>query len=429
MPKFIAETSNTKHLLQKILEEPQLVSIIQNLPTQVLGKLINHIGLEDAGEIVALSTTPQLEKIFDEDLWRNSRPGQEESFDPKRFTTWLEILGEMGPKHTADKLTEMDEDFICMALSYQLLVVNVDEIALQLSGREEGDFKSDQIEKALECSIGHEFEQFWVLAKTQDAWDTTLDILLSLDENHHDFFIRLMERLNAASNNYIEDNGGLYNVLTNDEQLQSDVAFDRELRREKEGFVSPQSAANFLKLAASTELDEILKSKDQDPITRSYFKNYGTSGSTAPAQSRKSEDNNPQETSAVTAFINLLQEAEVLPAQERVLLLQNSKTDKHKHQFLEEALGKLADGDLELHSKRIQELSYLANILISGKSHKGRRFRPNEAAEEALTICEIGLKYLNKVGASSKDSDPVLKSYDFIKLFRLGWNIRSTESK
>lgn len=117
MPKLIAETSNTKHLLQKILEEPQLVSIIQNLPTQVLGKLINHIGLEDAGEIVALSTTPQLEKIFDEDLWRNSRPGQEESFDPKRFTTWLEILGEMGPKHTADKLTEMDEDFICMALS------------------------------------------------------------------------------------------------------------------------------------------------------------------------------------------------------------------------------------------------------------------------------------------------------------------------
>ena len=51
------------------------------------------------------------------------------------------------------------------------------------------------------------------------------------------------------STDYIEDNGGLYEVLTSDETFEADVAGDREDRRAEKGHVAPSSAAAFLKLA------------------------------------------------------------------------------------------------------------------------------------------------------------------------------------
>ena len=38
---------------------------------------------------------------------------------------------------------------------------------------------------------------------------------------------------------HIEDNGGLYEVLTTEEQVLSDVASDREERRKDAGYVAP----------------------------------------------------------------------------------------------------------------------------------------------------------------------------------------------
>ena len=62
-------------LLLRILERPALVAAVRELPGAVLGKLIEHVGLEDAGELVALATTEQLERVFDDDLWRAERAG------------------------------------------------------------------------------------------------------------------------------------------------------------------------------------------------------------------------------------------------------------------------------------------------------------------------------------------------------------------
>ena len=61
-------------LLLRILERPALVAAVRELPGAVLGKLIDRIRLEDAGELVALATTAQLERVFD-DIWRAERAG------------------------------------------------------------------------------------------------------------------------------------------------------------------------------------------------------------------------------------------------------------------------------------------------------------------------------------------------------------------
>lgn len=57
--------------------------------------MIQRCGLEDCGELLALATTEQLSAVFDLDLWRTDRHG-EELFDASRFCSWLEVLADLG---------------------------------------------------------------------------------------------------------------------------------------------------------------------------------------------------------------------------------------------------------------------------------------------------------------------------------------------
>src|SRR5881275_1586536 len=83
-------------LLMRILERPGLAAAVRELPGAVLGKLIDRIGLEDAGDLVALASTAQLERVFDDDLWRPDRVGGDETFRPERFALWLRVMLEAG---------------------------------------------------------------------------------------------------------------------------------------------------------------------------------------------------------------------------------------------------------------------------------------------------------------------------------------------
>src|SRR5438132_8325696 len=94
------------NLLLRILERPGLVAAVRELPGAVLGKLIDRIGLEDAGELVALATTAQLERVFDDDLWRADQAGGDEIFRPERFALWLRVMLEAGDSFLVERLSE-----------------------------------------------------------------------------------------------------------------------------------------------------------------------------------------------------------------------------------------------------------------------------------------------------------------------------------
>jgi antitoxin VapB len=66
---------SSTQLLMRILERPELVLAVRELPAPVLGSMIDCIGLEDAGELVALAST-ELERLFDQDLWQAAAPGR-----------------------------------------------------------------------------------------------------------------------------------------------------------------------------------------------------------------------------------------------------------------------------------------------------------------------------------------------------------------
>lgn len=394
-------------LLDRILQEPELVAQVQNLEARTLGRLIGQIGLEDAGEIIALATTDQLRQIFEEDLWRAERPGEAESFDAERFGQWLEVMFGADPKAAARKLADMEEAFVVLALSRHILVLDPGGMRCRFADNDTED--AEFADKILESSLNHEFDSYLVVAKGDRYWDAVLELLTELDREHSDFLRRVLERSRRPSDGLVESEGGLYHVLTSAQQLENDAADEREQRRERQGYVSPHSAAHFLLLARRARPDEILSAGAADPITRAYFTAYAAHDGARPTPARPAAGN---------SLARLLQSAQVQPAPRPAL---PGSAASESEWPIRRALARLAERNRPLHAQRLFELNYLANVLIAGCPYQDRRFRPAEAAQAAIAACNLGLESL------ARNSDPgrsaeALEQYDLVRLFRFGWS-------
>ena len=253
--------ANPGALLNRILEQPDLVSAVQALPPASLLRLINRIGLEDAGELVALTTVNQLRRVFDEDLWHSKRPGEDERFDPARFTLWLEVMLEAGERFAADKLAELPEDLVELALHHHILVISLEELALLIS---EGEGQVP-LEKVVEDSPYLELGDYCVIGRRHESWDAITQVLTALDERHSNALQPMLERLWRVTSDYVYGQGGLFQVLTSEEMLQADAAADREDRRERSGFVAASSARSFLSLSRSDDVASLIRAPSRDP--------------------------------------------------------------------------------------------------------------------------------------------------------------------
>jgi hypothetical protein len=411
-----------RDLLARVLDQPNLVAAVQALPARALGKLIDHVGLEDAGEIVALATTPQLKRIFDDDLWQSPGPGKDESFDADRFALWLEVMLEAGEEFTARKLAELPEDLVTLALHKQVLVINIEQMAMSMSGRYSND--DALVEKALESCLCEEIDEYRIISRRHDGWDAILSVLLALDRDHNAFLQRVLERCCHMAGEFIEDNGGLYQVLTSDTMLESDVGAEREERRAGEGFIAPSSAASLLALARTTDLASTVASRERDPVTRAYFRSLE-----GPSRSGNARDSaKPQasdDSTKASALIELLREAEVLPASRSIPLLReaagarSAQTDEVFTRAMHELRGHAAN----IHDRRMQELAYLANVLGAGCSIESRAMRPVEAAHAAVATCNLGLEHL--LDGLDEPAVEVLRDESADKLFRIGWRLHN----
>lgn len=390
-------------ILVQILERPSLVEAVQTLDGHTFRKIIQHVGLEDSADLVSLASTEQLQEIFDEDLWKNITPGEEETFNEERFSIWLEVLMEVGSKFAAQKVVEMDEDLIVMALAKLVLVVDPEELRHEM--REHEDEEEDSIgvfDKLLESTLSQEIQSYLLLARLSAGWDTVVNLLTALDEAHSAVLGRILERVYYASQEVLKENDGLFNILSDGEMVESDVAANREERREEQGFVAPTSAKAFLRLIEQTPLEKILTERGrQDHISKMYFRKFkGTPVRAASAQNAE--------------LIALLQSHNVLQKAPTPLLLAGGDQDLPIRQLLRQ----WRDTQPEFHENRVQELNYLANIILAGHSRGFKRFRPVEALEEALKIVNEGLMYYQQNhGALPQD-------VDLIWLFKISWKLR-----
>ena len=413
------EPPSPVRLLQHIVEDPALVAAVRELPAPVLGTLIDRIGLEDAGELVALASTEQLARVFDEDLWTSERAGEDPRFDPARFATWLEIMLEAGEAAVVQRICELPLDFVILCVQRLVLVIDVDALAAPVS--EAGD-DGDLIEKALDSCPYEEWEAFRLIARDATVWDAILTTLLALDREHHDLLRQILERCCLLSSEYIADNGGLYEVLTSDEMLEGDVRADRDDRRAAQGYVAPSDARAFLELARAGQGAEA----ERDPITRAYFRELSP------------RYHEPASGSAgASRLLRLLEKVESaepdVPAAPRLAARARKRARGQElatrggQRVLDAALAELREQHPAEYARRLEEIGYLANVLISGREQRGRRLRPVDALEVAVATCDLGLREALAAGAGVEGGALLLRRTPLDQLFRSGWRLLHTE--
>jgi uncharacterized protein DUF6178 len=374
------EARTPRHLLDRLLDAPDPTLAVQRLEPRILHQLIRTCGLEDCGQIVALATPEQLMQVFDEDLWRSEKAGKEDQFDPDRFGLWLEVLVDAGVEVAAQKLAQLDFDFVTAAISRHIFVLGAGSM---VSGR-------DVDEWGVDAEIGG----YRIIARRSEGWDALTAVLVCLEDDHQEFFQTLMKRCFLLSTDYVEDNGILYDVLAPEEQIMSDVAFDRERRREEQGYVTPAQAVAFLESSRHLGQDRV---RQWHHSTLSYFRERGdqapasAGGWTPPSPDRllPGQTAGDRPLAALTAQLRFV----------------------HEH-------------DEVAYAKRVEELGYLANVLMAGCSFDSRRLSPIEASEAVAAVCNLGLESWWGVDERREPlPQAFLAGQDLVAVFRIGWSV------
>ena len=421
--------AQSANLLNRILDQPELVALVQRLEPAILTRLIRQIGLEDAAEIVSMATVEQLHRVFDEDLWYSDKPGEDESFNAERFILWLEVLQENGSGYAAEKIRQFDENLLTLALSRHLLVLDREALVSRMNLNMDAD-QADLMDKALDSSLCQEFDQFIVVGRTHNAWEPIMALLVELNEIDYPLFSRVLERCASNSADYIEDNGGLLDVLTSGEMLAEDVAADREDRRQESGYVIPSAARSFLSIARTRTMEENAAVKTWDHDTQRYFRHLQT-GLSAKASAAVDKPSTPApDPIARLRFTALLKEAQILDTAQDVLQIETSASDgaaSGRRILISQAMQALRERASGSYDQRLSEISYLANVLIAGCPYQNRRFRPVEAAEAALAACQLGAEFVlnRRLDSPQKalldDVATLLADHDLVRLFNTGW--------
>jgi hypothetical protein len=422
-------TPSATRLLRHVLESPALVGAVRELTPAALGKLIDSLGLESAGELVALASTEQLERVFDADLWREDAVGEDPRFDPGRFALWLEVLFEAGEAAVVQRLCELPLDFVSLAVERLVLVVDMDRLGVELGDDEE---ELDLVEKALEANPCEEWEEFRLIARDARSFDTIVTALFALDREHHALLRRILERCAAASSEYIDDSGGLYAVLTAEEMLESDARAERDDRRAADGYVAASDARSFLALArGGAETDQ------RDAVTRAYFRELVRERPAPPRErpaphrerpTRGREHPQSPPRADVEGLTRLLREVSDDAVAPEAALVRAAGAP-----LLASALAELEASDAALYAERLEELGFLANVLVAGEPYQNRRFRPIEALETAVAVCDEGLALeLASAGPShERRLDAAvrhLRARHLDQLFRVGFARRKPQA-
>jgi hypothetical protein len=400
----------------------------------MLHRVIQSCGLEDCGELVALATPDQLKAVFDLDLWRTGQPGLDEQFDADRFGVWLEVLMESGARVAARTLAEMDVDLVIGALAQHARVF--DPATLSPSAPTDGEEVGavPTLGDELGCDVGG----YLVVARRTGSWDAIVAVLGALDEEHHDYFHRVMRGCRSLSNSRPEVDG-LHDLLTDREQAMFDLAFDRERRREKQGYVTPAQARAFLQMSRQRRLGHDTM-PPANPVARAYFRaiewttavdaNIGSNRLPAASGAPPAPEDSAE---GVAAVFNVLLEAGVLTQQPRGLL-DGSEGHAPRLARIRAQMQFARDSDDAAYSMRSEEFAYLANTLVAGCFIQARPFTAQEASDAAVAVCNFGLENWSRhliqadarrgssvVEAGTALPDDFLVGHDLVSVFQVGW--------
>lgn len=418
--------TTAKSVVDALLESRDLATIVQDLNPATLHHLVTELGIEDAGPLVAHASSRQIVDLLDSTLWTGARPGDPETMSMEVLMRWFDLWSDMGDPAAADILHDLGDEFCALALS-RLVQVSDDPAGLE-----------DMDEQTQLLGI------YRVRARYADEWDSVQKVLNALWGEYPDFLESILERL-ILRHSMLRIGGELDSLYL----LRIDAEYEREQSRERSGYVTSAMAGAYLQALRHTELDTLVDEAAYDPETAAYFKRRAFSAEASarePAQSHtqagEAEGPEHQPAGVETESADTEPDAHAhaglraeLASYERAhtrstFLLEGPEvTERVQRQPVRAAIARLQDRPAAF-TARMDELAYLANLLLAGTEMDERRLTESEAANLAMASCNLGGTYLHWLEASTDPSDSAIDSWieaepGLIRLFRIGWQLLS----
>ncbi|HET6958130.1 MAG TPA: DUF6178 family protein [Vicinamibacterales bacterium] len=404
--------------LARLTDTPHLAQVVSRLSPELLHQLIRHHGIDACGPLVAAATPRQVTAILDLDLWRPAAAGGTEQFDVVRFGAWLEALMEEGDAVAARVIAEMDESLAVAGLSRYLRVFDPGIFEPTFSSDDEREWNGPTPSDDCECEIGG----YLIRARTADAWDAIVGLLMTLSEDRPRAFHALMNGCRDLSNSTPEEDG-LDDLLLAPEQALHDVGLEREQRRTQQGYLSAEDARAFLRVARQPARRG--PSPSMNPIAAAYFRDLNeamvSTDEPAPRDDRSAPAELPDAELAASLDVvaEVMAEAGIAPAQPRALL-GPAEALGARITPLEPLMEHVLAAHHVAYLARNQELTFLANALLAGCSVHTRALTIQEAWDAVVGVCNIGLE-----GAQRPES--YLVDHDLIAAFETGWRLLHEE--
>jgi hypothetical protein len=246
-----------------------------------------------------------------------------------------------------------------------------------------------------------------MVSRTEWGWDAVLTTLLALDQRHPELLRLVLGRCASATHDELRSAEELHAALGGEELLLEDARAEREERRAERGYVAPSDARAFLALARTAP-----EGPEEDPLTRAYFRELKRVAAAGPATAPAASLRRPP------PVRQLLAEAGVEPEAPEAAPAAGS--------LFRQTLAELHELDPRAHQRVLEELAYLANVLVAGDTSAARSWRPVEAAERVLELCDEGLRAIaDRAGSDRATAQEVLLRWGAVGVFRVAWASRS----
>ena len=384
----LVRSKPSSKLLAQLIDLPSLPTLVPQLKTPTLTRIIDSVGIEDAGPIVALTTTHQLRRVFDETLWKRLAPGVHERLSPEEFVRWLDVLNEQGQAFAAERLEALGIQFLASQFA---LVIEVQA--------KETVFGNDDVV----LDEAEDFGNHKVVAKVPEDWETLRASLAALHTDFPHFLEKVLDQCTATWATFGPERA--YVTALEDESA------DRDARREAEGYVTPDTASAFLAEARVTSIEDLVDDDEYDIVTRRFF-----AANANPVVDPEAQDLPAVDAADFDQLDFLLKEAEVVDPR-----FQLAGPSNAPQSLVRDALNRLETGKPEIFGDRLRELVYIGNVLVVGAQDPSTRLTEVEAAHAALDICNIGAGYWDRAGLPVDEL--VSEAPGLIRAFRIGWHI------
>lgn len=400
--------SDITSLLNRTEDNPQLPAYIRQLPATDLVRLVDYLGKEDAQALLVHATANQIRELVETDAWITPAPGAQERFSPDRFLEWLELWSDSGAQVLCQRVKELGNELLALTLHEYAVVVDIHEVGVVGS--------SDT------------FGRFTVVPKNEETLPLLFEFITQIWNEDPEFLEEVLGSCSLRRSLTIEKT-----YITHNENLALDVEVARDRRRRDHGYVTPLSAAAFLKRIRVSSLDELLIDGSYDGYSAVQLRSMQRSSpdrddSSLPISEQKASE--PEETRSpaeqaleeLHAIFNPMLQSPALD----VLLLEGPAQQQNSS-YLERQLSRLGANNPTAADARMREILYLSNILMEGTSVGGARLDQRGAMLAAMHTANLGLTYCIFVEPWGSEEELLVELLEnepgLIKAFNVGYHL------